>query len=468
MARNGLVIGQRAHAELRDLGGIAQVDVEHARPRTVEGRRVVIRARRGLLAEFRHTFDLHALLGPHVEGVVEAGVDLFDDGGEVGDDRRAAFVGIGIELVGASGDHLHALADRAFLQAFADQDGVHLGLDARDLVQAHLVDLRRRHVGAGVLARRPGVEGGAVRQGPDAMVAGGFGQQGVVVGDELAVGRVHLAGDRRLDPGEQRLALAVGQGAGRQLVELLDEGGVEDVFLRRRAGEGAHLGQHLLDHEGRRQDAGLLARMQAFHHLGDHRRGLGQARDVVLGFAGRGHRMLGGEEGREVALHAEQLVERVVVQRELLALLLDGEEIFQDVVGQPAAFVQCGAVVLAQGGQVVAKLGLQLALAGQGPVGQVVAVPVHPGRQHAQRAEHLRVVHRVFDEDPLEEPVDLQRLGVHRVQHQAGAERQHQEQQPAGQSEQGLHQGSPGNAGTIPEPGRPATLPQVMSDRLGA
>jgi hypothetical protein len=69
MPRDRLVVGQRAHAEARHLGDVAQVDVEHAGAHAVERRRLVVGQRRaGLLAELRHALDLDADGGPQVEG----------------------------------------------------------------------------------------------------------------------------------------------------------------------------------------------------------------------------------------------------------------------------------------------------------------------------------------------------------------------------------------------------------------
>lgn len=119
-----LVIGQRAHAKARDFRRVARVDGEDAGTGAVEGGWVVVGAGRGLFAEHGHALDLHPRLRSPIEGVTQAGVDLVDDGLEVGDDLRATFVAVRVELVRTPGDLWHALADAALGEVLGIEDRV--------------------------------------------------------------------------------------------------------------------------------------------------------------------------------------------------------------------------------------------------------------------------------------------------------------------------------------------------------
>ena len=248
-----------------------------------------------------------------------------------------------------------------------------------------------------------------------------------------------------------------------RLADLLVEAGVEDVLLHGLRDEGAHLREHLLDHEGRRHDAFLFAFAHAFQHLAELHREFAQPRHVVLAFLHAVDRMLGGHERRQFVLRAEQLVQGIVVVMEAVALDLDGEEVVEHVVGQPGALVECAAIVAAQRGEVVLELGAQGVLVRERGIGEIVGIPVQPRRQHAQAAEQLRILHRIFAEHALEEPAYPQRLEIEGVHDQQGAQQQRQQQQADGPAEEGAHGRTPRMAArNLPPPGLRSSVMHVM------
>jgi hypothetical protein len=126
-------------------------------------------------------------------------------------------------------------------------------------------------------------------------------------------------------------------------------------------GEGPHLGQHAFDHEARRHHALLLAQGQSLQHLVELAAGLAQARQVVLGAARIGDAMLVDEELGRLALHAEQLVDRVVVKAKAFAFELVFQEPGENARGQLLRRRLPRQVVGLQVGQ-VAALGREIAL----------------------------------------------------------------------------------------------------------
>ena len=122
---------------------------------------------------------------------------------------------------------------------------------------------------------------------------------------------------------QQALARFRVHAVGRDLVELGPEARVQRVLLRRLGDEAAHLRQHLLHRELRRDDALGLAQLQALDQLVELARELGQPRNVIARLAGIGDLVHLHHEVGQVALHAEHLVDREVVLAPGVAVHLD-------------------------------------------------------------------------------------------------------------------------------------------------
>src|SRR5690606_40581023 len=75
MARHRLVVGERAHAEARNLLHAAQVGVEDAGHGAVACRHGVVGAGRGLLLELRHAAHFDGRFRAQVEGIIQARAD---------------------------------------------------------------------------------------------------------------------------------------------------------------------------------------------------------------------------------------------------------------------------------------------------------------------------------------------------------------------------------------------------------
>ena len=467
VARHGLVVRERAHRELRDLAHVAQVREEHAVARAVERARLVVRLRRRLLGEHRHALDLDAGLGLGREIRIEPGEDLVDDRLVVLQRLRAALVRVGIELVRALGDLVHALADRALGQALVAQDLLHLAADALDLFQPELVHLVGRHVGRGLVAHLVRVERVAVRQAPDAVVARRLRLELLEVRDQALVGRVHRLLDRVRGVGEQPVARGLVHLVLVDLVELLLERGVQHVLLGLVVDEALHLRQNLVHRELRRDDALGLAELQPLDHLVELRAEERQADVVVLRLLLVRHLVLLRQEVRQRALDAEQLVHREVVVAELVALDLAAHEVVEDVVAELRLALERVAVVLVQHRVVAFELLRLLRLVLRRRIRELPVVRLDAEfLEQPHAAQELRVVQRELEEHPVVEPVDAPGLEVPEVDEQHGADQDQYAQAVAEPLEQTFHRGnSPGDRARVAAVGGRGDGPMVMRRR---
>ena len=409
MPGHALVQRERAHAELAHLVHVAQVGVEDAGPCAVEGGLDVVRARRGLLLELGNSSDLDGRLRNQPDHRARQHELFVDHLGVVGERGPATVVGVRVEKACVLGEaRKRPGRGLAGLQLrLRGEDRRHLGLDARHLREAEVVHLLRRHPRRRLGAQAVGVVGVAVGQLPDAVVAGGALQLAFEEADQLAVGRQHAALDRLRTTRGQRLL--VGR---RELGQGIDLGGevlVQRVLERRLAGEGPHLGEHALDHEARRHDPVLLAQRKPVEHLVELATDLAEPREIVLGAAPVGDAVLVDEEVGRVVLHPPELVHRVVVKAELLAVELVLDVHREHARGQPLRRRLRGEVVgfevrevAVPEREVALRLGDRLIV----EMGVVAAVAELLG--DAERAQQFGVFEREGDEGLLVEEVQAE------------------------------------------------------------
>src|SRR5690606_25372559 len=164
VAGQALVVGD--HFQLGPGHGVhvREVGVVDARARAVGGGGVVVLGGAVLFAEGFHPANDEVGLGQAAEVFRQHLLDVVDRGGGVVDVGLAAFVGVGVAELRVVVDELEEGLEVA-LEAHLFHQRFHLAAQARDFVQAELVDLVGGHVGGGVLAQLPGVVGGAVRVG---------------------------------------------------------------------------------------------------------------------------------------------------------------------------------------------------------------------------------------------------------------------------------------------------------------
>ena len=137
-----------------------------------------------------------------MEGLGHAAADIRDALVEEFEDLGATRIALGEGEARIPGQRLHPCADRTLRIALLLQDGVHLGLDLRQLLDAHPVDFVRRHRRRGARAQCPGIIGVPVLELPHAGIAG---RAGAVL---LQLGDLPVERGRELVPGEQPGPLA--------------------------------------------------------------------------------------------------------------------------------------------------------------------------------------------------------------------------------------------------------------------
>ncbi len=254
VARHGLVIGGRAERGEVAVGQVIRVHVVDPRPRPVDRRRVVVRERRILLHEGIDRSDVAGGNGQATEPCRRCGqrpVDVFarpchQRFGARGHVRRVSpdVPAVRVEVVPEAG----ATGDRP---AF--------GVDLRELVQAHLVELDRVELERGPRPDREPVQRVAVRGGPQ---AGILARRGPVRAPE----RVEVPRERRPNVGLH----GGGQAFPAARVAVGQLGGCDDRRLGRRDGEKSlGLGDRAVDGDARRgEPAGAPLGEQV--HVGIH------------------------------------------------------------------------------------------------------------------------------------------------------------------------------------------------------
>ena len=238
-------------------------------------------------------------------------------------------------------------------------------------------------------AHAPRVVGIAVGQAPGTQILGGLGLQRDEVGNQLAIGRIDLASDRRLRAIEQVVLAGLIQLVGAELGQLFLETRVKHVFLSRHGDETLHLLKNFVDRELGWDRTLAFSQFQALDDLRELQSELVEALDVVLGIGRVVDLMRVGHEIRQARLDAKHLVDRKVVVAESLAFDLIREEELERVIGELA--------LVGMPGRGVIELG---------------AVEIRPRRQDTHAAEHLRALQGKLKEGSAIKPVDLVGLEV--------------------------------------------------------
>ena len=306
---------KRLHAELRLRFQVESVDVEDAGSRSIRGRALVIGAGRRLRAVRLHLADLVIRLRQHREQLRQCGVDAHLQ------------VAIALQQVRALREielriRLQVVEERleVALEANFPPHPVHLAEDPRDLVEADLVDLLRRHVGRRVSLHEERIPGLAVGQrGPRHRRAR---LRQIVVTDVVAnpaVGGHDFAVDGRPVRGRQPLPVR-----DRHRVRELRDRSVERAVLRLRHDQGIELRQDLLHYRPGLHHALRHAVAHVDDRLVHEHDETVEALEPVLVVRDRDERLgVGaGAEGRHHRGQTAGLRERQQVARETLGLAL--------------------------------------------------------------------------------------------------------------------------------------------------
>ena len=194
---------------------------------------------------------------------------------------------------------------------------------------------------------------------PGADLLGRLGLQlGQVVGESIPGGQ---HGVRDLLVRRRRDLLARLGRESFDLADALREARVEHVLVGAAGAEGVDLPAHALDDETRRHQAPLDARLHRRDHLVDRGAEAREPRDVVRRVARVEERVHVQHEVGQRHLHAVELIERVVVEQERLAIDVDLQEPVEHLRGEALARRLRLGRVGAEHAQVVAReLGLLL------------------------------------------------------------------------------------------------------------
>ena len=204
------MIHQRAHRVFRQLFHIAQIGVKRARCGVVQRCGLVVRTRRALLGEFGHSLDYDLRFRLRFEVRIEPRAHFVDDRLIVLEQLRATGVVVSVELFRRGVEFGDFFRTRAARETRAEEDRVHRGTYARDLVESQLVNLRGRHRGRGVRFNLILVVGIAIGQRPCAVVRRGLTEQRFKLASERSVRWQHAVLDGRFNTRGER-------GAGRSI-----------------------------------------------------------------------------------------------------------------------------------------------------------------------------------------------------------------------------------------------------------
>ncbi|MBS1106874.1 MAG: hypothetical protein H6Q91_2376 [Deltaproteobacteria bacterium] len=312
------MIGECAHPELGDLADAAQVRVEDAGLRAVEGRRHVVGAGRAGLLERRHALDAHRRVRQPAEERRQPRRRVVEDRLVAGEHLHATLIRVWVEKALFGVEAAQRRAEVRRLESFVREDRPHLALDALDLAQADRVDLVGRSLRRGVGAQRPAVVEGTFGVLPGAHVLGRLRLQlGQVLGELLPRGQ-----HDDLDLLAYRLRELIAR-LGREPLDGADalrERGQQHILVGAPFAERLDLSAHAQGDEARRHDAARGARAHRRDHLVDRGAEAREARDVILGVARVVERMDVQHEVGKRHLHAVELIQRIVVELERLAV----------------------------------------------------------------------------------------------------------------------------------------------------
>lgn len=409
VAGNRLVVRERAHREARDLAGIAQVGVEDARPRAIEGRALVVGARRAPLLECGHALHDDGGAGQPPEERRKSRLRVVKNGLEALEHLPSTFFGVGEEeaLVAVeSADRGERVVGRDPLRR---EDVTDLLAEARDLGEPQAVDVLGREVGRRVEAQGPAVVRVSVGQLPDARLVRRAREEPAERLRESAVGGLHHVRDRRAPLRQQRVPRA--RAEVRDPAEIALEVGVEGGLLDRPVADLLAVLDHGHEDEARRQDAAVRAEADALDELVERRTEGLETGDV----AARVARVLDlvdvHHEVWQRRLPALELLDRIAVEPEAPAVLQRLEQPREDV-GREPLFGRLGVpVVAAQSRQEPVDLVGEAIGRFDREILELVGVEVQAvGLEHPRVGEEHRVVERELDEHP--QVVVLDRPGL--------------------------------------------------------
>ncbi len=305
MAGDAFVIGQSRQRIARCFGRIAQIDVVRAGARPIERRRLIIAPGRAGFDVGRHAHDLEWGVGHATKHFRHARAHRLHLAVEIGQQARAAWVGVRIKLIGAGVERLHARGDAALRHALAAQDRIHLRLQRIDQLHTHVVDFIRRHGGGCVGAQRGGVHFSALRAMHDARVMRRARADGAERFDLALIGRQHLIAHDGFRARQQRGALAFWNL--RNFRQPAREGRNQHGLRRRGLREAAQLRHRAVDGEIRRDHAGACVLADHRRFLIQHARISRKTRQIRVGLVARGERVAAGQEIRLRGVGAAQL-----------------------------------------------------------------------------------------------------------------------------------------------------------------
>lgn len=195
----------------------------------------------------------------------------------------------------------------------------------------------------------------------------------------------------------------------RDFRQLVGKADCDRVGSRCRPDERLDLLRHLFHDKLRRDDVLAFAILHAIDDLVECARNFANACDVVLGISGVIHLLDLGKQVGYFALHAEQLVDGVIMKTPRRAVDDVLQEMQQDLVGKAIlpfglSHLPIGVVAL-QRCQVIREPGLHFVVVRQRTVAKFGVVTANADRlEHAKLGEQFRVVQHNLQEHAVIEP----------------------------------------------------------------
>ena len=329
------MVKQRLDLSQRHVGHFVQVRVIGARTRTVGRGALIKRLARRFLAECLNRLHHQRRLRKRSKPLRQQGRNGVIGFLRFGQIQRATLGGFGCVKFRFRA-HVVEIGLKVALHPHLLLDDAHFLMDPRDLREAQLVDLFRRHVGCGVIGQTLGIIAGAIPEAPHAVVGSGdfflrrhFGYQRLIGWLHCAVERLRRVGNQKiffdlanveladlpLEIGKQRrIGATVKRRASDDVARVVDDIGV-DPFGRHDALRGASLG--LLN--------GLAhprANAEQAAHIGAGVGLIVNAVDV-------------NQEGRQFALRTVHLVKDIAIVVILNGRLTALGPLFKQAIGQP-------------------------------------------------------------------------------------------------------------------------------------
>ena len=309
--------GERFQLVGRHVGHGIEVGIVDARPAAIRGRARIEGLAGGLFAEGLDRLHFHVGLREGVEQFRQVAFHFLDRGFRVGEIFRFAFRRFRFVEARIGAHEFEEVLQAAF-EADLRHDRLHLAVDAGHLVEADLVDFIRRQTCRRVLGEAVVVVGFPVRQLPGAVI----GRGGRLLADEFGnrglIGRADRGLDRSGGARGKPPGFLLGDGAVRGqrrdlAAEVFHQRAVPRAVERVAGDHAARVREHIVINEQRRLDAFFGRGAGVRDMLAEIGRHALEARDIGLGVGRARHLVLVDQEGRDAGLHAEHLVEGVVM-----------------------------------------------------------------------------------------------------------------------------------------------------------